>query len=138
MKARSLGTALCAGAVAAALLFGGSSLSLAKSPRKKAARKLPPADFDVRLPVLGTRLVEFPPGSGKAVADQGCLLCHSASMVVQQRLTDKQWARELDKMIGWGAAVPTDRRDELLAYLIANFGPENDAFEPRVTRPVGK
>jgi cytochrome c5 len=138
MRLRALGAWLCAGAVATAILFGGSAPALAKSPRKKAAPKPLPADFDVRLPVLGTQLAEFPPGRGKAVADQGCLLCHSASMVAQQRLTEKQWAKELDKMIGWGAAVPADKRDELLAYLIANFGPDNDRFEPRVTRPVGK
>ena len=42
------------------------------------------------------------------------------------------------KMIGWGAAVPADKKAELIAYLVANFGPDNDKFEPTVTRPVGK
>ncbi len=129
---------LATGAIAAALLLG-SSVVAAKSPKKKPRSKPgTAADFDVKLPVLGTRLQEFPPGPGKAVADQACLQCHSASMVLQQRLTEKQWTASLEKMIRWGAAVSADRKDELLAYLVANFGPENERFEPLVTRPVGK
>jgi mono/diheme cytochrome c family protein len=132
------GRALAAAVLAAIFLSGGAAPSLAKSPRKKREPKPAPADFDVKLPVLGTQLAGFPPGAGKAVADLACLQCHSASMVLQQRMSEKQWARELDKMIGWGAALPADKRDELAAYLLANFGPENDRFEPTVTRPVGK
>ena len=119
---RSRWSGLCAAVLAAVLVAGGVA----------------PADFDVKLPVLGTQLAGFPPGAGKAVADQACLQCHSASMVAQQRLNGTQWAKELDKMILWGAVVPADKRDELAAYLLANFGPDNDRFEPTVTRPVGK
>ena len=107
------GTAILAAGLAALLLWSGAAPSAAKSPRKKREPKPAPADFDVKLPVLGTRLAEFPPGPGKAVADAACLQCHSASMVMQQKLNDKQWAKNLDKMIGWGAAVPADKRDEL-------------------------
>jgi cytochrome c5 len=133
---RSGWSALAAAALAAILLWSGAAPSLAKSPRKK--REPKPADFDVKLPVLGTQLAGFPPGPGKAVADLACLQCHSASMVAQQRLNGAQWAKALDKMILWGAVVPADKRDELAAYLLANFGPDNDRFEPTVTRPVGK
>lgn len=131
---------LAAAGLAVALLAATASDSSAKSPKKKRHREKPaaPADFDVKLPVLGTRLVEYPHGPGKAVADVACLQCHSASMSAQQRLSDKQWAGEVDKMIAWGAAVAPDRREELVAYLVANFGPDNDRFQPTVTRPVGK
>ena len=140
MKCRGRASWLAAAGVSVALLFGSSSVSAAKSPRKKRHREKPPAaaDFDVKLPVLGTRLSAYPPGTGKAVADLACLQCHSASMAIQQRLTDKQWAKEVDKMIGWGSAVPPEKKDELVAYLTANFGPDNGRFEPLVTRPVGK
>jgi len=124
-----------AGLVAAMLVTVGSPALAAKKPRSKPT---PTADFDLKLPVLGTRLEEFPAGSGKATADLACLQCHSASMASQQRLTDKQWAKVLDKMIGWGAKVPAEEKDRLLAYLVANFGPDNDKFQPTVTRPVGK
>ena len=41
-------------------------------------------------------------------------------------------------MVGWGAEVPDAKRDELIAYLVKNFGPDNDRFKPVVTRPVGR
>ena len=59
-------------------------------------------------------------------------------MLRQQRLTEKQWGANVTKMIGWGADVKETEKDELLAYLVKSFGPENDRFQPVVTRPVGK
>jgi hypothetical protein len=41
-------------------------------------------------------------------------------------------------MIGWGAEVPEAKKAELVAYLVANFGPDNTKFQPVVTRPVGR
>jgi hypothetical protein len=90
------------------------------------------------LPVLGTHLPDLPPGPLKTLADQACLTCHSGDMLRQQRLNEKQWAAEVDKMVGWGSDVPQDRRQALIAYLVANFGPANDTFRPVVTRPVGR
>jgi mono/diheme cytochrome c family protein len=122
-------------------LPGGSDAAPRKSKKRakaKAKAKELPVNFDKNLPVLGTRLAELPPGDGKAVADQACLNCHSADMVRQQRLTEKQWTAEITKMTGWSAGVPDSKRDALLAYLVKNFGPDNDRFEPVVTRPVGR
>ncbi|MGH9399073.1 MAG: hypothetical protein ACRD00_01800, partial [Thermoanaerobaculia bacterium] len=62
----------------------------------------------------------------------------SADIVVQQRLTDSQWAAEIVKMAGWGAPVPEKDREALVAYLVANFGPNNLGWRPVVTRPVGR
>lgn len=107
-------------------------------PRKKTAKKTAPADFDTHLPVLGTKLAEFPAGPGKALADQGCVFCHSADMATQQHLTEKQWTAEVTKMTGWGADVPADKRDELIAYLVKNFGPDAPRYVPVITRPVGR
>lgn len=94
--------------------------------------------FDVLLPVLGTQLAELPPGPGKATADAACLKCHSADILRQQRLNEKQWGANVTKMAGWGADVPDPSRDELIAYLVKNFGPDNDRFKPVVTRPSGR
>jgi mono/diheme cytochrome c family protein len=116
----------------------GGSEAASKKPKKRAKEKETPVNFDKNLPVLGTRLAELPPGEGKAVADQACLNCHSADMVRQQRLTEKQWTASLAKMTGWGAEVPESKKDALLAYLVKNFGPDNDRFEPVATRPVGR
>ena len=110
-------------------------------PRKKSKSRKPAAavaNFDARLPVLGTHLSEFPPGAAKPLADQACLACHAADLVCQQRLTEKQWTASVNKMIGWGADVSEERKAELVAYLFANFGPDNTKFQPVVTRPVGR
>jgi quinoprotein glucose dehydrogenase len=123
----------------AALPEGSQAATKKPKGRAKAKSAKPaPATFDVKLPVLGTRLAEFPPGEGKSVADSACLACHSTDLVRQQRLTEKQWTASLTKMIGWGAEVPESRKEALLAYLVKNFGPDNDRFEPVITRPVGR
>lgn len=128
-----------------ATLPDGSLASPRKSKRRARAKakssksvKPAPVTFDVRLPVLGTRLAEFPPGEGKSLADSACLSCHSTDLVRQQRLTEKQWSASLTKMIGWGAEVPESKKETLLAYLVKNFGPDNDRFEPVITRPAGR
>jgi mono/diheme cytochrome c family protein len=138
VKFRTRATAALALPLALLLcLPASSSAASSKKPKKKAA-KTAPVDFDAKLPVLGTRLAEFPPGDGKAIADQACLACHSTDMVRQQRLTEKQWTASVTKMAGWGAEVPESKREALITYLVKNFGPDNDRFEPVVTRPVGR
>ena len=143
MRRSRLALALLLGLLA--ILPDGSLASPRKSKRRaktkaKSSKSVKPAPvtFDVRLPVLGTKLAEFPPGEGKSVADAACLACHSTDLVRQQRLTEKQWSANLTKMIGWGAEVPESKKETLLAYLVKNFGPDNDRFEPVITRPAGR
>ena len=97
-----------------------------------------PAPPEPALPELGTELGQFPPGPMKVVADRACLHCHSADMVRQQRLTEKQWTAELGKMTGWGAVVRDEEKDALVAYLFKHFGPDNDRFRPVLARPPGR
>ena len=115
----------------------GPAAKVSSKPTTRASSKAAPA-FDVLLPVLGTRLAELPPGPGKATADAACLKCHSADILRQQRLNEKQWGASVTKMAGWGADVPEPQRDELITYLVKNFGPDNDRFKPVVTRPAGR
>ena len=132
-------------ALLAVLAFVGSAVigppetatatSSSKKTKKKAAAS---ANFDQNLPVLGTRLAEFPPGAAKPIADKACGQCHSPDMIAQQHLTEKQWTASVNKMIGWGAEVPDDKKEALIAYLVENFGPGNDKYQPVVARPVGK
>jgi len=123
---------------AAAVLISPAPSSAAAKKKSRKSAKPAPANFDTRLPVLGTRLAEFPPGDGKAIADSACLACHSSDLVRQQRLNEKQWTANVVKMAGWGAEVPDSRKDALIAYLVKNFGPDNDGFRPIETRPVGR
>ncbi|HXI98075.1 MAG TPA: hypothetical protein VNG73_03970 [Gemmatimonadaceae bacterium] len=92
--------------------------------------------FDAKLPVLGTTFHSLPTGHGKSLVEGSCFRCHSADMLVQQRLTEKQWTAEVDKMIRWGAVVKDRDKPMMLAYLVKHFGPENK-FAPIRTRPSG-
>jgi mono/diheme cytochrome c family protein len=88
------------------------------------------------LPILGTRLSAFPEGPGKTIADKACLQCHSADIPRQQRITEKQWTAEVEKMTRWGAEVSASDKEALIAYLASHFGPANDAFRPVEVRPT--
>ena len=112
-------------AVVAALAISLAALGGPSKPK-------PPAD----LPQLGTLIAPLPEGPAKDVADRACLNCHSGDVLRQQRLTEKQWTANVTKMIGWGAEVPEDRREELVRYLAKNFGPGNVAFRPVAVRPI--
>jgi cytochrome c5 len=132
------GSSLVTLALAAAAAF---AIAPAPGPAEAAASKPAAkveADFDEHLPVLGMQLSELPPGPGQEVAGGACLKCHSADILRQQRLDEKKWTASVNKMIGWGAEVPEGKKDELVAYLVKSFGPDNDRFHPLVTRPVGR
>ena len=55
-----------------------------------------------------------------AVLKARCSACHDARLIDQQRLSRDGWLRELDKMIGWGAALTAAERDRL-ASALAHF-----------------
>jgi hypothetical protein len=61
--------------------------------------------------------------AGEALLAMRCLGCHDMALIEQQRLTTAGWTRELDKMIGWGAALTTAERDTLAPYLAGRFAP---------------
>lgn len=92
--------------------------------------------FDHNLPVLGTKFHSLPAGNGKQLIEASCFPCHSADMLVQQRLTEKQWTAEVEKMIRWGAIMKENDKPAAIAYLSKNFGVTNK-FTPIRTRPAG-
>lgn len=94
------------------------------------------ASYDPRLPVLGTHFHSLPAGRGKQLVEASCFPCHSADILVQQRLTEKQWTAEVDKMIRWGAIMKESDKVMMVAYLAKNFGASNK-FVPLRTRPAG-
>ena len=83
----------------------------------------------------GTQFKPLPAGTGKAEVESACYACHSADMIVQQRLTEKQWTATVEKMTKWGAAVRPEDKDVVIAYLARNFGPGNK-FVPTRVAPV--
>jgi hypothetical protein len=89
------------------------------------------------LPMLGTHFKTLPKGAGRDKVEAACYPCHSADLLAQQRLTEKQWTAAVEKMIRWGAAVKNDDKPVIIDYLSKHFGPAN-RFTPTRTRPVGR
>ena len=118
--------------IAVLAMAAASILPLGASPSAKSAGP------KTALPEFGTRLGELPSGGARAVADRACQQCHSADMLRQQRLTEKQWTAEVAKMAGWGADVKEEEKADLVAYLTKNFGPDAGPFTPVETKPFPK
>lgn len=90
--------------------------------------------------------VLLPAGPIQEKATAACTSCHDARIIVQQRLGQAAWTREMDKMIKWGAQVDPKDHDALIDYFNSNFGPDQAAYEaPRTAskavarpRPIAK
>ena len=80
----------------------------------------------------------LPPGAMQAKATTACLECHEARIILQQRLTNAAWTKEVDKMVKWGAVVDGNDRDALIDYLSTNFSPDKGPYEaPRTSIEKG-
>jgi hypothetical protein len=87
------------------------------------------------LPTAGTKFKELPPGPGKAAVESSCYACHSADLLAQQRLTEKQWTASVEKMMRWGADVSPQSKPVIIEYLSRHYGPGN-VFVPTAVAPV--
>jgi mono/diheme cytochrome c family protein len=74
--------------------------------------------------VLPPDAQQFRPGPGQALAQANCIACHAADYVyVQPPLTRSQWNAEVLKMrTAYGAKIPDDAVDPLVAYLVSQNG----------------
>jgi mono/diheme cytochrome c family protein len=52
-----------------------------------------------------------------ALLQARCQTCHDLRLIEQQQLNADGWARELDKMIGWGAALTDSEKEMLVEHL---------------------
>lgn len=87
------------------------------------------------LPMPGTKFKELPPGTAKADVEAACYACHASDLLVQQRLTQKQWTATVEKMMRWGAVVPEEKKTPIIDYLAKNFGAGRQ-FTPTKVGPV--
>jgi hypothetical protein len=71
---------------------------------------------------------DLPPGPALSKARTGCLTCHDAHIILQQRLSKAAWGKEVDKMIKWGAIVSPSDRDALVEYFSTNFPPDKPPY----------
>ena len=72
-------------------------------------------------------LSDLPDAPGVRTVATRCLACHGADIVVAQRLSVEGWAREVDKMTGWGAQVEKGERDDIIQYLAGQLGVRSSA-----------
>lgn len=78
-----------------------------------------------------TLATEFPPGPGREIASRSCLICHSASLVVQQAKDSTAWEKTIGQMEKWGVKLTPAEHDTLRGYLVTRLGPRARA----VARP---
>jgi len=73
---------------------------------------------------------DLPEGKGVEPVRAKCLTCHEADLITQQRLSRPGWAREVEKMIRWGATVSDTEKEEMVDYLAAHFSPRPTQAQP--------
>ena len=107
-------------AAAAALLLALAACDRGRPPAAVHERP-PPAPAAALLARAGTlenqAIDSLPASPGKDVLLRACTQCHAASLITQQRKTPAEWAKTVDKMVGWGAPLRAEERAGLLAYL---------------------
>ncbi len=89
------------------------------------SRAVPASDRDRLIDYLAGRFgvpraaesVAAPGERGREVHDRACLTCHDGAFTRAQRLTAAGWRRTVAKMVQWGAPVPPNDVDALVAYL---------------------
>lgn len=86
---------------------------------------------------LHAQSAELPAGPAQAKVVTACTECHDSHIILQQRLSNKAWAKEVDKMIKWGAVVDPNDRSTFIDYLSAHFPPDK-ATEPSRRAGAGK
>lgn len=82
----------------------------------------PPPDsaLAVRLGALENAGIDsLPAGAGKGVLLRACTRCHAVALITQQRKPPAEWAKTVDKMVGWGAPLPPEEKQTLVDYLAA-------------------
>jgi cytochrome c551/c552 len=76
----------------------------------------------------------FPPGTGVELANGQCLVCHSVEYIATQPpLPGTFWTAEVKKMREkYGAAIPEEQVEPLLAYLVSHFSTDRTNSQPAV------
>ena len=111
--------------IAAALLLGAAGWAAAEAQAPDAKTS---ALLDGQLPDDPAR----PLVQGK------CLLCHTSEYVTQQRLTEGQWQKTVEKMRKFGTPANDEEAKAMVAYLARNWTPDLPAPRPvRTTPPPG-
>jgi hypothetical protein len=60
---------------------------------------------------------DLPENPARPLVQGKCLLCHTADYITQQRLTEGQWQRTVDKMRKFGTPASDEEAKAMVAYL---------------------
>ena len=74
--------------------------------------------------------------AGRKAETTSCTQCHSTRLIDSQRLSPAAWAKEVDKMIGWGAIVPDKKL--LVDYLAAEYSDSKPVPMPAMSADGSK
>jgi len=78
----------------------------------------------------------LPASPAKELVLEHCQACHSVTLIVQQRITEKAWTGELVKMEKWGSSLPPEQNALVASYLAKFFNPDTpDAPARMVSSP---
>src|SRR3954447_8867793 len=107
---------------AAALLLGLAACDRGRPTRAADVHDDPPpaasAALLARAGALENQAIDsLPPGPGKDVLLRACTSCHAVSLITPQHKTPEEWAKTVDKMVGWGAPLRAEEKQELVAYM---------------------
>jgi virginiamycin B lyase len=76
----------------------------------------------------------YPPGAGKPLIEKTCMVCHGPEFLPSHQWDADEWNAAIDLMSNPYATIPgrivpgtfsPKEREDLVAYLVKNFGPDN-------------
>ena len=65
---------------------------------------------------------EIPDGPGKELVTKKCGNCHGLDAITAESRTERDWRKQVNKMIDRGADISDDDYQPIIKYLMANFG----------------
>ena len=126
-------------------------LKAGDNPKMKLSLRAAAAAAQANAPIEASYDQIYPPGPGRDVAERTCIICHQENFIPTRPGNEAAWTARLDRMMG--TFLPTraaasyaegllsyraqtlgfsrQDKDDLLAYLVKNFGPD---AKPRTVR----
>jgi hypothetical protein len=79
----------------------------------------------------GQSKVPLPAGTEKQTVETICTACHTTERIVGSAFSSEQWKNVVERMIRNGAALPENKIDSVVAYLVGSFPPAPAGPVPR-------
>jgi hypothetical protein len=73
---------------------------------------------------------QLPDDPARPLVQARCLLCHSVDYVTQQRLTEGQWQKTVEKMRKFGSPANDEEAKAMVAYFARYWTPDLPPLRP--------